>query len=367
MDDLLATSHALLCGATGRRALTSIMAPGMSIGEGPIIMNCVAATSLAMLATTFVTSNAGAATGRYSYEAVNTYSTCGINPDLNNPVAEARSFRDTMNTIPGSSMRNGFEESTVYDSDIVESDWDVNGHDNIYTDTDRGGIGPTNLLFFSGHGSCNYPIDTTRFCNADSDCTGGKKCFLDNNAHRCIGFADRNWITCSSSDKFNHFVDISTKVCMGENSSTPFTWKHCQTNGSTSYVAMDTSCASEAHFEVPANGNMFGGAVVFMGFEGMPNSWPSTTFGDVGDSATRASHWATRMKNGQSVARAWLDASRLDEAGGGLSGPACVLSMSCESADNVAVWDLENATWLSYPNLTALGYTTCHMYTWCNF
>src|SRR5579864_3802785 len=94
--------------------------------------------------------NAGAQS--YSTGAVNTYSTCGLNPDLSNRIEAAKRFRDWYNQA-------GFPLITRWENNDV---WNTDFTDGPGKDMDpSGGSDLPNIYLFAGHGSCQNPPKAT--------------------------------------------------------------------------------------------------------------------------------------------------------------------------------------------------------------
>jgi Family of unknown function (DUF6345) len=105
-------------------------------------------TCVAIAALTIIVGASGASAQTYSTGAVNTYSTCGLNPDLSNRIEAAKRFREwyDLNGFPNVSR---WENDNVFNTDFT---------DGPGKDMDPGGGSDApNIYLFSGHGSCQNP------------------------------------------------------------------------------------------------------------------------------------------------------------------------------------------------------------------
>ena len=315
----------------------------------------------------------------YSYEYIQYYSTlpgptcpgtqpgniCGGYNDICNTKADATGFGNVLQAAGGVADRI-YPNNSVYNTDLMERSWRAAGADDSFTDTVNGTI-----YYISAHGSCGNRIDASKYCNTDADCgNSNQRCWTANNAHRCANsLASGDVATCSSFDNATasaagaHGVLINQDMCFGETSG----WKGCGTNGNLNYAAFSTSCPFQMGWLTESGWNLFGGLHIVMGTSPYASPWPSTTTGDIGDTATLGTHFATRLKNVSTVASSWVYAFMMDEPST-LLAPACTIAMACAATQNGAVGRINqeamtDGLWFD----ESAPPTWCQWLTWCHF
>jgi hypothetical protein len=315
----------------------------------------------------------------YSYEYIQYYSTqpgascpssqptnmCPGYGDICNTKADATGFGNVLQSA-GGIADHIYGNYSVYNTDMMESSWRTGGQDNLFTDTTA-----STIYYVSGHGSCGARIDTTKYCNTDADCGNpNQRCWTANNAHRCANsLASGDVATCSPSDNATasaagpHGVLINQDMCFGETSA----WKGCGTDGNLDYVAFSTSCPFQMGWLAESGWNLFGGLHIVLGTSPYGSPWPSTAYGDIGDTATLGTHFATRLKNVNTVASSWVYAFMLDEPSA-LIAPACTIAMACAATQNGAIGRINQEAmtdnlWLDESSAP----TWCQWLTWCHF
>jgi hypothetical protein len=171
----------------------------------------------AIVALAFVAGAHGAGAQNYSTGAVNTYSTCGLSPDLPNRIEAASRFRSWYN-LAGFPIVSRWENDDVFNTDFT---------DGPGKDMDPGGGSDApNIYLFAGHGSCQNPPGAN-----DPDfvvtCSHGAGMFTD------IGASSR-WGNAGGHLRFA-FIDASCPmdlVSLGHNWFPPFQGLHIATGHS---------------------------------------------------------------------------------------------------------------------------------------
>ncbi len=168
----------------------------------------------------------------FSTGAVNTYSTCNINPNLELPIEEAKRFRDWY-------IAAGFPLVTRWENDNV---WNTDFTDGPGKDMDAsGGSDLPNIYFFSGHGVCQNPPTAT-----DPD-------FLVTCSHGVGGFTDigasSRWGNAGGRLQFA-FIDASCPmdlISIGHNWFPPFEGLHIATghSGNVNHDTLDSASRGE--------------------------------------------------------------------------------------------------------------------------
>lgn len=188
---------------------------------------------LAIITTIFLyLSTSGTHARDFSTGAVNTYSTCGINPDLALPIEEAKRFRDWYSAA-GFPLVTRWENNNVWNTDFTDGpgkDMDASGGSDL-----------PNIYFFSGHGSCQNPPTAT-----DPDflvtCSNGVGGFTN------IGTSSR-WGNAGGRLQFA-FIDASCPmdlISLGQNWFPPFLGLHIATghSGNTNHDTLDSASRGE--------------------------------------------------------------------------------------------------------------------------
>jgi hypothetical protein len=175
---------------------------------------------------------AGVHAQNFSTGAVNQYSTCGLTPDLDNRIEDAKRFRDWYTGA-------GFPLVTRWENDDV---WNTDFTDGPGKDMDpSGGSDLPNIYLFAGHGSCQNPPTAT-----DPDfvvtCSHGTGHFTD------IGASSR-WGNAGGRLQFA-FIDASCPmdlISIGHNWFPPFEGLHIATghSGTASHDTLDSASRSE--------------------------------------------------------------------------------------------------------------------------
>jgi len=168
----------------------------------------------------------------FSTGAVNQYSTCGITPDLDNRLEDAKRFRDWY-------TQAGFPLVTRWENDDV---WNTDFTDGPGKDMDpSGGSDIPNIYLFAGHGHCQNPPTAT-----DPDylvtCSHGTGMFTD------IGASSR-WGNAGGRLQFA-FLDASCPmdlISIDHNWFAPFEGLHIATghSGNQSHDTLDSASRSE--------------------------------------------------------------------------------------------------------------------------
>jgi hypothetical protein len=206
-------------------------------------------------------------------ESTNTYSTCGIYPDLSNRIANTTNFLNTMGEYNDEfELSNNWGNNDVYDCDFVDSDIDSQGDDLVSFDITHPaseydpGVA---ISFFSGHGVCDdiggeSCTDSSQCTNPNFSegqsmpgvCTEGP----NKSAGTCIYYKGRQVVTCSTHDAFGHFLDYSDGFTALGESADSGSWRGAGTNGGVNVVVIDNSCGIRPGLEVDELWNAFGGA-----------------------------------------------------------------------------------------------------------
>ena len=173
--------------------------------------------SVAIAALAFGVNATGVRAQTYSTGAINTYSTCGLNPDLSNRIEAAKRFRDWYN-LAGFPNISRWENDNVFNTDFTDGankDMDPNG-----------GSDAPDIYLFAGHGSCQNPPGAN-----DPD-------FLVTCSHTVGNFTDigasSRWGNAGGHLRFA-FIDASCPmdlVSLGHNWFPPFQGLHVATGHS---------------------------------------------------------------------------------------------------------------------------------------
>jgi hypothetical protein len=206
----------------------------------------------------------------FSTGAVNTYSTCGLHPDLSNRIEAAKRFRDWYTEA-------GFPLVTRWENDDV---WNTDFTDGPTKDMDpSGGSDLPNIYLFAGHGSCQNPPTAT-----DPDfvvtCSHGTGHFTN------IG-TDSRWGNAGGKLQFA-FIDASCPmdlISISNNWWPPFQGLHIATghSGRTTNDTLDSD-SRPADFAAHTTGSQ----TTFLGFvistmpaEAVSFAWMDTGLEDV--------------------------------------------------------------------------------------
>jgi hypothetical protein len=227
-------------------------------------------TWLAIVALTFVASAHAAMAQSYSTGAVNIYSTCGLNPDLDNRIEAANRFRFWYN-FAGLPIVSRWENDNVFNTDFT---------DGPGKDMDPGGGSDVpNVYLFAGHGSCQNPPGAN-----DPDfvvtCSHGTGMFTN------IGASSR-WGNAGGHLRFA-FIDASCPmdlVSLGHNWFPPFQGLHIAT-GHSGRATNDTldSPSRPSEFAVRTLGvqvNYFGIVITIIPKEPVTWAWMDAGLIDV--------------------------------------------------------------------------------------
>lgn len=240
-------------------------------------------------------------------EAVNTY--WGPGSDLPNSVADGQSFRDKILSSSLFSSGKWYTNAYVWATDFYDPQrTGLNDQDDVYFDSSDSAIS-----YFVGHGVCDTG-DTTQYCVSAITCTSPptgstSQAFCrrmpgDNFGHCSYTKYTRQLVvgnTTGGGVPHGGTINYSSGNVKWGESSYSGGWAGAGTNGGTNMVVLHSSCA-----EMSARGHeiwpAFGGIHLL-----------ATTLvhsGDVGNSATRGVHFATRgiVNPNGSVSQAWNDA-----------------------------------------------------------
>ncbi len=302
-----------------------------------------------------------------SSECVTTYDgsaggrNCGsiMWPNIPNTCWDALGFTSTMATVPGVTVLPTFQDNAVWDTDTMESNLVSGGADTTFTDRPNSGV-----EYWSMHGLGGYSLGG--FCTSDAQCAAGQRCFTLNSANHCVAFRQGQMQTCSTNDSFGGAVNLVTQVRLGE-SGFSGSWRGVGTNGNLNIAIFAISYPIEMHWVIESTINMFAGVHLVGGYAGYLGPWPSSTMGDVQDSATTGSHLATRLKNSQAAGNAHLDSTRLDEPTT-IGAPSCTISVSCARNQSWSQWHLNSEQWPELDdNDETSSPTNCSWNYWCRW
>jgi hypothetical protein len=240
--------------------------------------------------------------------------------DLHHNVENVNGFLSNMTSGSGVTwpIVNNWQNTNVWDSDLVDSDVSASGGDLFNYDR---GNSPMGIAMFSGHGFCkdyDFLCNTmpSHCCAHASDCTtpqtyspynqslpgvctkgpdvpAGKTGF-------CLYNRARIPVTCGSNDVFGHKPPITSLARLGESPNSGG-WKGAGTNGGINFAIMDISCGLRPGLELAEIGPLFAGvhnyATVIV----------TTALSDTNDSADRGIMFAKQwqMHPGSSIAWSW--------------------------------------------------------------
>jgi Family of unknown function (DUF6345) len=289
-------------------------------------------------------------------EATNSYSSCGITPDLSQCVREVQLLWGYLSE-PVASIHYWtkfleWDNYNAWDTDMQDSDVVSGGSDVAILDNPG-----VSISMYAGHGVCSDQSIQT--CTVSSNCTtpapgqslpGFCTRHPGASSGHCMYFAPRIALTCGSGDSFGHYSNLSTGGARFGESAVSGPWAGAGTNGNVDFLMFDISCGATPGQEVNDYWNAFAGAHIISTI--MPTELNSDTLDTSARGAIVGNDAFTSINSSASLA--WIDSihsiggSACGGAGGGLTG--CGANISFSVAQNESYAEYLNGT-ESFKNL----------------
>lgn len=307
----------------------------------------------------FFASSVGATSSAVFCEGVSDYSY--LYGDHSHDIGGATSAYDFKTGLPSSiyptSTRTLYTDSSVFDTDIIDTARNSSGQDNYYWD--KGGLA---VSYFSGHGKCPVSIAPPGWCPANNDtncpcsygyqCPSGMQCQVrpDGNG-TCNNENASTLVTSSPGDSNGHAVRYWSGVAemaLGEGSY-PINWAGVGTAGGTNIAILNTSCGAQPNYFWYGQRPMFAG--VHSVFSQL------VVYGDVSGGYQWGGILASIISANVNAAAstAWFDAMGQVTVGGaacpgnggwnGYSGCGANLVVSWAESTSMAYWHVATETW----------------------